>query len=128
MADTDIELEGVELGDRPERVNIHLRAQNDVVLRLGGDDNRPGRAKKDGRSVFGEVDVIVVLDTDRRAEAELDRAHLQIVRDLVDRLTARFRSRFTRERWPDCVLRVHNSSGKKQRNEKNIDESAGEQR
>ena len=32
VAEADIEPEGIELGDRPERVEVHLRAENDVTL------------------------------------------------------------------------------------------------
>src|SRR3954452_8812386 len=97
VTDSDIEPEGVELGDRPEGIEIDLGAKNHVLLWRGREKNRPRRAKENGGSVFREVDIVIVVDAHRRAEAELNRAHLQIIRDLVDRLPPRLRGCFTRE-------------------------------
>src|SRR3977135_1168965 len=91
VADAHIEPEGVELGDRPEGVDVHLRAQNNVILRPGSDENRPRRAEEDRGSVFSQVNVVIVLDTHGRAKAELDRTDLEIVGNLVDRLAGGFR-------------------------------------
>src|SRR5205085_1669356 len=93
-----------------------------------GDEDWPGRAEENRGTVFGEINVVVVLHAHRRAEAELYRTHLQIIRDLVDRLTARLGRGFTGERGADRILRAQNSSRKKQRNKKREAESAGERR
>ena len=128
VADAEIEPEGVELGDRPESVHIQLRAQDDIALRCGSDENRTRRAEEHCGAVLGEVYIVVILDTHRRAEAELDRAQLEIVGNLIDRLAARFRRGFTGERWPDRILGAGNSGRTKQRQKKGESESAGERK
>ena len=131
MADADIEPQGIELSDRPKGVEVDLRAQNDVLLLVGGNrDRRETRCgvRKRKRVVFGEVDIVVVLDAHRRAETELDGADFQIVRELIDRLTARFSGRFTRERGADCILRPNDSTKANQRNKQSDGESASERR
>src|SRR5205807_5322052 len=110
VADANIEPKRVQLRDRPEGIQVDLRAKNEILLRCGGDEDWPGRAEENRGTVFGEINVVVVLDAHCRAEAELYRTHLQIIRDLVDRLTARFGRRFTGERGADRILRAHNSS------------------
>src|SRR2546430_1734594 len=74
IADPEIEPEGVELRHRPDRIDVELRADDDVILLVS----------------FGEIDVVVVFDPERHAETEADRADEEIVWDLLDGLTARF--------------------------------------
>jgi hypothetical protein len=88
VANPKVEPKGVELGDRPDRVDIELRPDDDVILLVR----------------FREVDVIVVLDAGRNAEAEPHWAGKEVVGDLLDRLPPRFRGRLTRERRPHRLL------------------------
>src|SRR5438067_1063991 len=97
MADADIEPQGIELGDWPKRVQIDLRTKNDVFLRLGRNRDRSGGAGENRGTVFGEVDVVVVLDAQRGTEPELDGTDLQIVGNFIERLAARFGCGFTSE-------------------------------
>ena len=57
IAETDIEGMGIELGNWPDRVDVELRSNDDVILLVG----------------LGEIDVIVVLDAERDAKEEADR-------------------------------------------------------
>src|SRR5437763_11456341 len=124
VADPDIEPQRVKLGDRPERVQINLRAQNDVFLGRSRDRDRARRAEESKRSIFREIDIVVVLDTHRGAEPKLDRAEFEIVWDLVDRLATCLGSCFTSEGRPDGVLSASHSTCAKQWKQKSDGESA----
>src|SRR4051794_34771075 len=62
VADAEIELEGIELRDGPETIDVDLRTQDDAVLRFCGHYDRAGRAGKRKGGIFGQVDIVVVLD------------------------------------------------------------------
>ena len=90
VADPEVEPEGVELGDRPEDVEIHLRTENEILLLVD----------------LGVIDVVVVFEPSGGAEAEPDRPDEQIIRNPIERLAARFRRRFAGERGTDGILRL----------------------
>ena len=113
VADAKIEPESVKLGDRPEGIHIQLRTQDHVALWRGGDQNGPRRAKEHGGSVFCEVNIVVVLDAHRGAEAELYRSELEIVGDFVNRLAAGLGCGFSGKGGPDRILSARYSRGTK---------------
>ena len=98
IAETEIEFQSVELRDWPDGVDVDLRSNDEIILRIH----------------FGEIDVVVVFNSDSRAKTEPDRTGQKIVGDLVDRLPPRFRGSFTRQRRSYGILRPQSRAGKKE--------------
>ena len=88
IAEADVESQGVKLGDRPERVDRRLRMNDEVAFRV----------------VFGQVDVVVILDAEGCADPIFDGAGEQVIRNVFDVLTARLRRFLASERRSNGVL------------------------
>ena len=76
VADAQVELQGVELSNGPESIEINLRAQDEIALLRSSEHDGTSRCENDDGTVFGEIDVVVVFDAHRGAETKLDGADL----------------------------------------------------
>ena len=61
IADTQIQLEGVQLGDRPKGIDGQLWVYNKIALLVSRYRNGPKRARNQGGGVFRQVNIVVVL-------------------------------------------------------------------
>jgi len=76
VADAQVQLERVELRDGPKYVDVHLRTDNEITLLLSSHQNGPRGAREEGGSVFRQIDVVVVLEAEGRAEPQLQGSEL----------------------------------------------------
>src|SRR5215813_11458453 len=74
ITDSEIQTQSVELRHGPDGIDVELGAKDHIVLLV----------------YLGEVDVVVIFHAHRNAEAKANWTGQQIVRNLFDRLMARF--------------------------------------
>ena len=79
VALAEIESEGMKMRHRPDGIDIHLGPDDHVLLGVD----------------LGQVDVVVIFHTECGANAEPDRAHQEVIGNVLDILPARFRGRFS---------------------------------
>src|SRR5438132_2096928 len=103
VAQAEIESQGIKLRHRPDGIDIYLGPDDHVLLGVD----------------LGQVDVVVIFHTKCGANAEPDRAHQQVIGNVLDILPARFRGRFSGQRGPNHVLRSSNRRCAQERKEKN---------
>src|ERR1700704_4410633 len=106
VAQAEIESQGIKLRHWPDGIDVHL-GPDDYVL-LGID--------------LCQVNVVVKFHTECGATAEPDWAHQEVIGNVLDILSARFRGCFSGQRRSDYVLRPSNrpcAQERKQQNESN---------
>ena len=99
---------------RPKGVDGYLRTDDEIALLLGRYRNGPDGTRDNSRSVFRQIDVVVVLEAKSRAEPQLHGSELQIIRNLIDRLATRLGRRFTRQRRTNGVLSPEQSAPRRE--------------
>src|SRR3954453_11672087 len=101
IAEPDIQTQGVELGDRPDGVEINLWPNDHVIFLLGLEKDRTAWSVGDRSSILGIIDIVVVFDPDAGPDAKADGPDKEVVWDAVNVLATRFTGCFAGQRRPN---------------------------